>query len=264
MDELTISKNDGYTTLTLSRAAKRNALSADLMEAFIETCEVLRDDADTRVVVVAADGKDFSVGIDLTDDRIREVAAQPLARRRRSLQLGPRLLQAIQDLPQTTIAAMHGYCLGGGGCIPLACDLRVAAADLKFGMPEVLRGMTMTWGTVPLLVSHLGPSRTKELLMTPLLVDADTAVAWGLANRRTDGSSEEARQEAERWAGELVEQVPPITASMIKQTVNAVANVHRPLVHMETDQYILAQTTGDFAEAIMAFMEKRPPKFEGR
>ncbi len=264
MEELETTRSNHTVVITLARPQRRNALTRTLIEAVTQTCLELRSDTAIRTVVFNAKGKDFSVGVDLTDTGMREIGGAAIGERRRLLQIGPDMVRAIQELPQTTIAAMHGYCLGGGGCIALACDLRVAADDLQFGMPEVLRGMTMTWRTVPLMVAHFGPARTKELLITNCMLDAERAVLWGLANRRVSGSGAEAAAEAESWARELAESIPPITASMVKQTVNAVANINTPLVHMDTDQYILSQQTEDFAEAITSFLEKRKPKYRGR
>jgi enoyl-CoA hydratase/carnithine racemase len=158
---------------------------------------------------------------------------------------------------------MHGYCLGGGGCVALACDLRVAAGDLRFGMPEVLRGMNMSWRTVPLMVAHFGPARTKELLITGKLLDAVQAERWGLANRVVTGGAKDAWREADSWAREILDSVPPVPASMVKETVNAVANAATPMVHMDMDQFMLTQSTEDFREAVLAFLDKRKPRFSG-
>lgn len=255
---------DRVARLVLRRPAERNRLSRAMLEQVAAACERIASTAEARVVVVAAEGRDFSVGVDLSDPAMRAIAAEPIGSRRSLLQLGPRVVRAVRQLPQITIAAMHGYCLGGGGCIALACDLRIAAADLRFGMPEVQRGMTMSWRTVPLMVAHFGPARTKELLIAGKMLDAQTAVEWGLANRVCEAGSEAAREAAEAWAAELARDVPPIQATMVKETVDAVAEVTAPLVHMDTDQFILSQMTEDFREAVTAFLEKRKPDYEGR
>jgi enoyl-CoA hydratase/carnithine racemase len=263
-DEVRITIDDTVATITLARPDRRNRLTKTMLEAVLAQCTALRDDLDVRAIVVRGEGRDFSTGVDLADPGMRAMATEPIGRRRRTLLLGPRVVEAIQALPQTTIAAMHGYCLGGGGCLALACDLRVAAADLRFGMPEVLRGMNMSWRTVPLMVAHFGPARTKELLITGRHVDADEAIVWGLANRIVAAGAEAVRAEATAWAQEIARTVPPIAASMVKQTVNAVANANTALVHMDTDQYILAQMTDDFREAVSAFLDKRDPEYKGR
>jgi len=263
-ENLRLDINGRVARLVLARAEQRNRLSRRMLEEVVDACARLAAELEVRVVVVAADGRDFSTGVDLADPGMRAIATESIGRRRALLQLGPRVVRAVRELPQVTIAAMHGYCLGGGGCIALACDLRIAAADLRFGMPEVQRGMTMSWRTVPLMVAHFGPARTKELLIAGKVVDAETAIAWGLANRRCDAGADAARVAAEAWATELARDVPPIQSTMVKQTVDAVVDVVMPLVHMDTDQFILSQMTDDFREAVTAFLEKRRPDYEGR
>lgn len=263
MNHVRMETDGTVARVILARGDAKNRLSKTMLEEVLQACSSLVDDTGVRAVVFAADGADFSAGVDLRDAGMRDMMTEPLGKRRASLQIGPRVVRAIQELPQTTVVAMQGHCLGGGGCIALACDLRVAASDLRFGMPEVLRGMNMSWRTVPLMVSHFGPARTKDLLITGRFIDAEEALLWGLANRTAD-TAEAARETAELWAREIADGVPPVQASMIKQTVNSVANALTPLVHMDTDQYILAQTSEDFGEAVRAFLEKRPPRYEGR
>jgi 2-(1,2-epoxy-1,2-dihydrophenyl)acetyl-CoA isomerase len=128
----------------------------------------------------------------------------------------------------------------------------------------VTRGMNMSWHSIALMVAHFGPARTKELLVTGRLLDAETAQRWGLANRVTEAGEEAVQREALAWAREIAATVPPIPAAMVKETVNAVANLATPLLHMDRDQFILAQTSEDAREALAAFRAKRPPRFEGR
>ena len=262
--DLQLDRDGPVVTLTLARPERRNALSRGLMRAIVEACTELRDDAEARVIVLRGAGSDFSVGVDLKDPESAELAGADLGTRRRAQQLGPRMVQAVLDLPQTTIVSMHGWCLGGGGCLALACDLRVMASDARFGMPEVQRGMNMSWRTVPLMVTTFGATRTKELLLTGRHVGADEALMWGLASRIVPGSGAEAHAEAARWATELAQSVPPLAAAMVKETVNAVATALTPMVHMDADQHLLAQHTEDFRESISAFLDKRPARFRGR
>ncbi len=250
--------------VTLARPEARNRLSKAMLDRLVEVFGRLRDDEELRVVVLDAAGTDFSAGVDLRDPELTALASAPIPERKRALQSGPRVVAAIQALPQITICAAQGYCLGGAVCLLLACDLRVAAGDLRLGTPEILRGMNMSWRSVPLLVAQIGPARAKELLLTGGMIDAGTAQAWGLVNRVVEGTAEDARLAARNWAEELVGTVPPAAAWMIKDTVNAIANAHTPMVHMDTDQFILSQMTEDFQEAVRAFLEKREPKFRGR
>ncbi len=258
------SEEPGVALVTIDRAEARNRLSRAMLEGLRQTCQQLADDEDLRVVVMCGRGRDFSVGVDLDDKELNSMVKADLGQRRRMVQTGPRLVAALQAMPQTTIVAMQGHCLGGAGCIALAADLRVAGADLKFGMPEVLRGMNMSWHSVPLMVAHFGPSRTKDLLLTGRFVEAEEAVSWGLANRLAGAGDAAVHETALLWARELASGVPPMAASMIKETVNAVANAHTAMVHMDADQFLLAQTSEDFREAMLAFLDKRSPEFKGR
>jgi len=259
-----IERSGGVARVILDRPERRNALTRALLRGLIGAAEELGADPSVRVVVFEGRGTDFSVGVDLKDPEMLGAMQAPLGDRRRQIQAGPRMVQAIQGMPQPTVAAMHGHCLGGGGCIALACDLRVAAGDLRFGMPEVLRGMNMSWRTVPLMVATFGPARTKELLMTPRLLSAEESLLWGLSNRVVAGGGAEAGAEALRWAEQIAESVPPLAATMVKETVNATANALTPLVHMDADQFLLAQTSEDFRESVTAFLEKRKPSFKGQ
>lgn len=235
-----------------------------MLDQLIGICDSLAENEAVRVVIVRGQGSDFSTGVDLADPELTEIARQPIGKRRRSLRFGPDSVDAIRSLPQPTIAAMHGYCLGGGGCLALACDLRIAAADLRFGMPEVQRGMNMSWRTVHLMVAHWGPARTKELLITGRELEMKDAVAWGLANRTSEAGADAVHRAAAEWAGEIAQTTPPIAAAMVKETVDAIADAHAAAVHMDTDQFILSQMTDDFREAVLSFMEKRPPTYRGR
>ena len=261
---MTLTVEDMVATISLDRPAQRNRLSRAMLDQLVGICDTVAENDAVRAVVVRGRGDDFSTGIDLADPELTEIARQPIGKRRRSLRFGPDSVNAIRSLPQTTIAAMHGYCLGGGGCLALACDLRVAAADLRFGMPEVRRGMNMSWRTVHLMVAHFGPTRTKELLITGRELGMDDAVAWGLANRTSDAGAAAVHRTAADWACGIAQTTPPIAAAMVKETVDAIADAQSSAVHMDTDQFILTQMTEDFREAVLSFMEKRPPRYRGR
>jgi enoyl-CoA hydratase/carnithine racemase len=122
--------------------------------------------------------------------------------------------------------------------------------------------MNMSWHAVPRLVSLIGPSRAKQFVILGERVEADTALAWGLADEVVpDG---EALAAARRWADKIAK-LPPNAVRMSKQSVNAATNaLHHATTFMDLDQYALATTSEDYREAIKAFLEKRAPKFTGR
>lgn len=264
VDAVDLAIEGAVATVTLARPEARNRLSRAMLERIVSLCEELGREDSVRVVVVQGAGSDFSTGVDLLDPELVRIAQEPIGRRRRSLLFGPRVVAALQSLPQLTIAALHGYCLGGAGCLALACDLRVGAADMRFGMPEVRRGMNMSWHSVHLMVAHWGPTRTKELLLTGRELDVETALSWGFVNRATGAGAEPVQAGARAWADELADSTPPIPAAMVKETVNAIANAHAGTVHMDTDQFILTQNTDDFREAVVSFKQKRVPRYKGK
>lgn len=126
-------------------------------------------------MVVAGRGIDFSVGFDL--DAVAEGSVDDGAR------LGAIAVDAIADLEAITVARLHGWVVGGGAALAAACDLRVGDSTFRMRIPEVPLGIPLGWGAVPLLVSELGPSLTKELVMTGRDMDAEEAATRGLLNR---------------------------------------------------------------------------------
>lgn len=155
------SESGSVGRLTLDRPSKLNALSADLLREIIEICAWLHTRNDIRVVVVAGAGRSFSAGFDL-DDFTAPASGNP----RDGADLGRLATDALTDVPQLTIAAVHGRCIGGGAVLVSACDLRVACEDALFSIPEVDLGIPMAWGGIPRLVRELGPAVTKELVLT--------------------------------------------------------------------------------------------------
>jgi enoyl-CoA hydratase/carnithine racemase len=166
--------------VTLARPAVLNALSVELLEELEQACGWLRGREDVRVVVLAGQGRAFSAGADLatvarltaTDGTARGAAAA-----------GDRAASAIEALPQVTIAQLHGRCVGGGVVLALACDLRVAAAGVRFSIPEVDLGIPLAWGGIPRLLREVGPGLARDLVLTCREFDAVEARAAGLVSR---------------------------------------------------------------------------------
>ena len=167
-------------TVTLRRPGVLNALSAELLQEFTEACELLAGRDEARVVVVRGEGRAFSAGADLsmfgvlTDGgpEAREVAAA-----------GDVAASAIESLPQVTIAAIHGHCVGGALVLAAACDLRVAAADTAFSIPEVDLGIPLAWGGIPRLLREVPPAIVRDLVLTCREFGADEALAFGVVSR---------------------------------------------------------------------------------
>jgi len=259
-DSVELTRNGAIATVTLDRGDGRNALSLKTMQALIDAAQFLIADTDSNVVVLTSRGA-FTAGADLKDPDRAAMREQSRLEQRQSLKLGPDMCAAWDALEQITIAAIEGYCIGGGVALVVACDHRIIAKDAFFRLPEIPLGMNMSWQTNPRTVALVGPSRAKRFTILGERCSADLALAWGLADEVTapGAALDGAVALAQRYA-----KVPPIALRMTKQAINVAAN---PLGHatsfMDRDQFAYATTTSDQAEAIQAFLEKRDPAFKG-
>ncbi len=164
--------------IELDRPEKLNALSVAVLRGLAEAARWFDARGDVKVVTVTGAGRAFSAGFDLDgfggDDGLpmREVA-----------DLGRIMAEAITNMRAVTIAGVHGRCVGGGLVLVAACDLRVAADDAVFSIPEVDLGIPLAWGGIPRLVREIGPALTKELVMTCRQFSPAEAAAAGFLNR---------------------------------------------------------------------------------
>jgi len=254
---LSLTHEGPIATVTLNRPDKLNALSVELMDEIRVCAEKFREDTATRVVIFAGAGKHFSAGADLTDPARAALLSAPLIERRRATHLGQRMIRALLEIEQITIAAIHGACLGGAACIATACDFRIGADGCVVGYPEIDLGMNLSWFGLPLCVRLVGPARAKRLVILGNKEPADTLLDWGFLDEVVPQSELllRARALAAQYAAK-----PPMAAQMIKRSVNAIAGaLDQAVMHMDTDQFLLTTTTDEHAEALRAFREKRPP-----
>ncbi|MEO1324000.1 MAG: enoyl-CoA hydratase/isomerase family protein [Pseudomonadota bacterium] len=259
-ESVELTREGTIATVTLDRGDGRNALSQKVMASLIDAAVFLASDTDCNVVVLTSAGA-FTAGADLKDPDRAALRDRTRLEQRQALKLGPDMCAAWESLEQITIAAIEDYCIGGGVALAVACDHRIAADTAFFRLPEIPLGMNMSWQTNPRTVALIGPSRAKQFTILGEPCSAQTALDWGLVDQVTEqGRALEAAQElARRYAT-----VPPIALRMTKQAINVAA---MPLGHatsfMDRDQFAYASTTGDQAEAIQAFLEKRDPEFKG-
>ncbi len=205
--------------MVLDRPDKLNALSAQLLEDVVAASEWFDRRSEVKVVVVRGAGRAFSAGADLsalggTDPDADEDA------RRDAVDLGRRAAEALAGTRPMTIAAIHGHCVGGGLVLAAACDLRLAADDTRFAIPEVDIGIPLAWGGIPRLVREIGPAATKELVLTCRAFGPEEAQRLGLVNRVV--AADTLPQEAKELAARLAAQ-PAYSLEVTKRHVNAVA-----------------------------------------
>ena len=258
---ITIRRTGRVAIVRFDRGDRVNALSARLLRDLAATARLLRDDVTTSAIVLAG-GKAFTGGADLADPEMAKRASASLLERREMLRAGPDMCDAWEALDQVTIAAIEGFCIGGGVALAVACDFRIAARGAHFRLPEIPLGMNMSWHTQPRMVNLIGPSRAKQLTIFGERVDAEQAGRWGLVDEVCDDSR--ALETALRWA-EKVAALPPVSVRMAKRGITQAATaLNAAVTFMDADQFALAATGEDHREAVSAFLEKRPPNFTGR
>jgi len=253
-----VTRNGAIATLLLNRPESLNALNKGIMEEIEEASRSFLDDEETRVVVFRGSGKHFSAGADLKE---RRAGQRNMVMQRRDSALGARMIRAITEIHQVTIAAVHGAARGGGACIPTACDFRIGTDDCVCGYPEVNLGMNLMWQSLPLCVRLIGPARAKRMIMLGGREKAETLLAWGFLDQVV--KPEQLDEAVNIMAGQYAAQ-PAVAVQMIKQSINAVSSaLDSAIMHMDADQNILTAGTEDRSEAIKAFFEKRDPDLKG-
>ncbi len=262
MNQVNIQKNGRVAVVRFDRGHAANPLSMQLMRELTEAARQFEEDAATSSVILSGRADNFTFGFDLKDTETRALRALPLEEQRITVAQGRRMCRAWEDLPQLTISAIEGWCVGGGVALAVATDLRIAGQETVFSVPEIERGMNMSWGSVPRITNLVGPARAKRIILLAEQLSASEAVAWGLADRTvaTGEAVEAALQMAERAAA-----MPPVALKMGKQAINAYANaLAETASHADFDQFALAINSEDGVEGIASFLEKRDPRFNGR
>lgn len=260
-DFVSIERHERIAIVRFDRGDKANALSLQLCRELTSAARSFENDSQTSAVILTGSATRFSFGADLKDPETAASRKAPLAERRILLQTGGRLCRAWEEIEAITIAAIEGWCVGGGAALAAACDLRIAAQDSNFYVPEIERGMNLSWGTVPRIVHLVGPSRAKRIIALAEKFDAGRALDWGFIDEiASPGSTVDmAMQMAHRAAS-----LPPVQVRMIKQSINAAAfALDRAISHADFDQFALAASSGDYDEGVRSFLEQRPPRYTG-
>jgi 2-(1,2-epoxy-1,2-dihydrophenyl)acetyl-CoA isomerase len=253
--------HDRVATLTLHRPEKLNALSPDLLTQSIAVLKQWEHDPKIGAVVITGAGRAFCAGGDVSA-MTREREGLTLEQRVDRLREGQELSWLLHNLPKVTIAAVNGHAVGAGLGIALACDLRIASTEAKFGTAYAKVGFGGDFGTTWLLTHYAGAPKAKELFFLGDMIDAAEAQRIGLVNRVT----EPARLAAE--AGEIASRIAhgPLTSfRYMKANVNLAATMDfRTLMDREAETHSRCGMTEDHQEGVQAFLEKRAPRFTGR
>lgn len=242
--EVVAARHGDVCVISMRREHKLNALSSH-MEAELDRALSSPEAAGSRCLVVAGGERAFSAGADR--DQMRDLAPEAVMA---AYHATGEVYERIAAWPQPTVAAISGWCLGGGFELALACDFRVAAAGATFGFPEVGIGIIPSSGGTLRLVREVGPARAKELILLGARVSAAEARAMGLVTEVVDGDPLTAALElAERLAG-----LPGLAVSVAKQAVDAVPGTSRDAaILIERLAYAALSQTDDAAHASEGF-----------
>ena len=251
-DRVLVAVEGTIATVTLNRPEKLNALDPAMLARLDAILAELDRDQGVRVVLLTGAGeRSFCVGADVN----AWAALQPLDMWRACVREGHRVFDRLAALRQPTVAAVNGYAFGGGLELALAADLRLAAAEAEFAMPEVTIGTLPGWAGTRRLPAAIGVPRAKQLIFTGARLDAATAERWGLVNEVVPRGalSARARELAEAIAGNA-----PVAVQLAKAAIDDRGAT------LEQVAGALAATTEDGREGVAAFREKRAPRFAGR
>lgn len=257
-ESLVLTERDGaVATLTINRPDKRNALSTAVRQAFLAAFQALQDDEQVRVIVVTgAGGQSFVAGADIAEFETRTPVEQYRVMR------APSPLEALERSPKPVIAAINGYCLGGGLELAMACDFRIAAEHAMFGQPEINLGIIPGGGGTQRLPRLVGLGHALRMILSGEPIDAAEALRIGLVQEvvAADALLPRVREVAARIA-----QKSPVALAAAREATRAA--LQTPLaegLRVETGLYLLAFASADKAEGVRAFLEKRPAQFTGR
>lgn len=259
MNELLVQREGPVATLILNRPEKRNAITVEMWEALPRVLAPLEADAGVRVVLVRGAGDEaFASGADISEfERVRNGAAA--ARAYSALVASAE--RTLADFPKPTIAMIHGFCVGGGLEIALACDLRWTSATGRFGITAARLGIVYGPGATRRLASVVGPSHARDLLFSGRFVDAEEARTMGLVNRVCAHDTLE--PDTHDYARRLAEQAPLSqrgAKAMLQRLAGEGMMNDRDLAAFIEAAY----ESDDYREGVRAFLARRPARFEGR
>ncbi len=256
--ELIYDKRSDIGWITFNRPQARNALTFAMYEGLAEICGRVGTTHEARVLVITGAGdKAFAAGTDIAQFKAFKDGEDGITYERKM----DRILETIERCPVPTIAAIAGFCTGGGAGIAAVCDFRIASASAQFGFPIARTlGNCLSMGNYARLALLIGPQRAKEMILLAKLMDAPTALQAGLVSEvLPDRAALDARAQAlaTTLAGHA-----PLTMQTTKEALRRL----QARIADENIDDLIRHTYGsaDFREGMTAFLEKRPPRWTGR
>jgi enoyl-CoA hydratase len=248
--------NNGILIITINRADKLNALNNIVIEELSNIVDEVYKNSEIKSAIITGTGtKAFVAGADIS-----EFVGLTTTEGKTLAQKGQTIFSKIENAPKPIIAAVNGFALGGGCELAMACHFRIASDNAKFGQPEVNLGLIPGYGGTQRLTQLIGKGRALELLMTGNMIDANTALQYGLVNHIT--TSENLLSKAIEIL-QLIQTKAPIAIAGCIQSANAVFNEKQDGYVTELNAFAHCFSTKDMKEGTTAFLEKRKTNFIG-
>lgn len=242
--------------ITINRPDKMNAINKDVMQELGEVIAELQSNPEIKSVIITGSGaKAFVAGADIS-----QFTGLSVEEGMQVAQKGHDVFNSIERSTKPVIAAVNGFALGGGCELAMACHFRIASENAKFGQPEVNLGLIPGYGGTQRLVQLIGKGRALEALMTGNMIDANTALQFGLVNHIVP--SEELIPKAISIL-ELINSKAPLAIAKCIETANAVYDENLDGFKLEVEAFGECFGTEDMKEGATAFLEKRKPSFKG-
>ncbi len=255
-ENLLLNLNNGILTITINRADKLNALNIDTIKEIKNAIQEVYDNADIKSAIFTGAGtKAFVAGADISEiSELSELNSRSFAER------GQEVFAMIERCNKPVIAAVNGFALGGGCELAMACHMRVASDNARFGQPEVNLGVIPGYGGTQRMTQLIGKGKAMELMMTGDMISAEEAKTLGLVNHVVS------QEELMPKCTEILEKImakAPLAVGLVIDCVNAVYNKDENGYQTEANSFARCCTSDDFTEGTSAFLEKRKPVFTG-
>lgn len=254
---LIFENKEGIVHLSINRPDKLNALNIETIEELKLAFEEVQDNTEIKAVILKGEGdKAFVAGADISEiSELNEMNARKFSEN------GQEVFAIIENCQKPVIGIVHGFALGGGCELAMACHLRIITDHAKFGQPEVNLGIIPGYGGTQRLTQLVGKAKAMELCMTGDMLNANDALQLGLANYKV-ATIEEAIAKAEELLSKILSKAP-IAIGLVIDCVNAVNNEQENGYQTEANGFAACTKTEDFKEGTQAFLEKRKANFKG-